>query len=149
MKRLLPIVFLLVLLAGCTSHPDAAPTNAPQATNMAWTPPESLVIDLGEEAQSVLYALDLCRAFALEMSLRFPDYAPVLSDADIAYYEKHLREPDVDIDALSSELAATIVQLRHQVYLRMEETTKVFKPLPDGLEQFVRDFEARFQEIGW
>lgn len=149
MKRLLTIAILLVMLAGCSTRPAADPSPTPQATDASWTPPKNLLIDLSEEAQSALGALNLCRTFVQEMDSRYPDYAPVLSDTDIAYYEKRLSDPDTDIASLASELAATIVQLRQQVYLRMEETTKVFKPLPDGLEQFVRDFETRFQEIGW
>lgn len=135
---------LIIPLSGCTSDPvtDAEP-------RVTWTPPKPLPIDLSEEAQSALRALDLCREFVQEMNNRYPAYAPVLSEQDCAYYETRLFRSDADTAVLSSELAGTILSLRQQVYLHMEETTKRHIPLPDGLEQFVREYEARFQEIGW
>jgi len=143
MKRAV-LFLLLVLLTGCASAP--APTDAPRVT---WTPPAPLSIDLSEEAQSALSALDLCREFVRDMNSLYPDYAPVLPDEDIEYYEKRLRDRNADAAALSSDLAGTILSLRQQVYLNMEETAKRHMPLPEGLEQFVREYEARFHEIGW
>ena len=142
------LIFLILTLSGCSAPALPASPPAPDKTVLRWTPPDSRP-PFREEAQSSLDALALCQSFVQEMSKRYPQYAPILSDADITYYEKHLSDPHSDLSALSAELAGTIVSLRQQVYLCMEETLKLDKSLPDGLEQFVRDFEARFHEIGW
>lgn len=144
MKRLLVFLVLVLMLSGCSYTPDPVPS--PQTT---WNPPASLEIDLSEDAQSALSALGLCRDFVEDMNKRYPAYAPVLPATDAAYYDTRLRDPDADVDALSAELAQTIVALRQQVYLHMEETTKRHMPVPDGLEQFVREYEEQFHEIGW
>lgn len=143
MKRLILSLVLSLLLYGCSSTPTNEPL--PEATASKWTPP----VFLSDEVRAISEALSLCKSFAEEMNRVYPDYAPVLSDQDTAYFQNHCSDSDADLNALSSELTLTIVSLRQQVYLRMEETLKLNQPLPDGLEQFVRNFETALHEIGW
>ena len=147
MKRLLFLLILALTLSGCVPSPSPSPVS--EERSATWTPPENLPTDLSEDALSAMNALSLCKTFAEDMSALYPEYAPILSDADVAYYEKRFADPSTALSDLSAELSLTIVALRQQVYLSMEETTKLHKPLPDGLEQFVRDFEASLHEIGW
>ncbi len=143
MKRLFFVLCLSLLLCACSSAPAADPSI--EAADIQWTPP----LLLSDEANSILEALAFCKAFSEEMSRVYPDYAPALSEQDVSYFENRCADPDTDLNDLSAELALTIIAFRQQIYLRMEETTKLHKPLPDGLERFVRNFEEDLHEIGW
>lgn len=143
MKRLIPSLILLLLLCACSSDPPPESIRSTAASQ--WHPP----LILSDEARSISDALARCAAFADEMNQLYPGYAPMLSEQDIAYFESRCADPESDLSALSAELAQTIVSFRQQIYLHMESTTKLGKSLPDGLEQYVRNFEAELRENGW
>lgn len=143
--RLTFLVFLtLVLLSGCTAPASPAPTAQP-----VWSPPAAPSEPPLQEAESLADALALCKTFAENAAQRYPDYAPTLSEEDVEYYERRLRDASTDWESLTAEMTQTILSLRQQIYRKMEASRKSLIPLPDGLEAFVRDYEAAFFEIGW
>lgn len=144
---LLFVLLTICLMTGCTAsvkEPEL-PLTHPESQ---WIPPAHSDAP-SSKAQSVLNALDLCAEFVREMEDKYPDYAPVLSADDEAYFRTKLCTPDADTDALSSELVLTISALRQQIYQSIENTRKTGNALPDGLEAFLTKYEQRFRAIGW
>ncbi len=141
-------MLLCLILSGCSSSGEPVSTHEPASSSVRWIAPTA-VPALSEKAQSLQNALTLCQEFTQDMTVRYPAYAPMLPDADISYYEQRISSPNSDFDSLSAEMVKTISDLRQQTYLAIENTRKMDNPLPTGLENFVRDYEDKFHEIGW
>lgn len=147
-RLILTLLPVILMLAGCSS-PSVSPPSSDPTPSVCWSPPAAPTAEPLPEAAPLIEALRLCQAFTEDMAARYPAYAPSLSAADVSYYECQFASPDADWSGLTAEMARTIVNLRQQTYRKMEDTLKLRMPLPDGLEDFVRDYESRFREIGW